>query len=215
MKTIECGVINLGAVISQMKAPEYVMKRLLDEANELKISHNQHLAGHLDTQLSYPKETVKWFYSEIVDYWNAYLQIYCNFNGIESKTIHFSSKVLWVNHMKKGDYNPLHTHDGDLTFVMYLDIPNEIHEEQNNFIGKSAPPGSIEFKYKLDEYHDGITSWQWGKSSVFLTPKTGDFFIFPAGLHHSVSPFKSDVTRISVSGNLEIINKKDISLNNF
>ena len=215
MKTIECNITNLGAVISQMKAPEHVLKRLLDEANELKQSYNVNLAGHLDTQLKYSKETTSWFYKEVLEYWNAYLQIYCNFHGLQQKDIHFSSQTLWVNHMKKGDYNPLHTHDGDLTFVIYLDIPKEIHEEQDKFVGKSAPPGSIEFKYKLDEYHNSFTSWQWAKSSVFMRPNTGDFYVFPAGLHHSVSPFKSDVTRISVSGNLTIVNKKDISLNYF
>ena len=33
-------------------------------------------------------------------------------------------------------------------------------------------------------------------------PFTGDMFMFPAWLKHWVSPFKSDVTRISVSGNV-------------
>ena len=35
-------------------------------------------------------------------------------------------------------------------------------------------------------------------------PKTGDIFIFPASLKHYVYPFKSKVTRISVSGNLNL-----------
>ena len=38
-------------------------------------------------------------------------------------------------------------------------------------------------------------------------PKTGDAFIFPAWLVHHVHAFKSDVERISVSGNI-ILNKK-------
>ena len=33
-------------------------------------------------------------------------------------------------------------------------------------------------------------------------PETRDMFIFPAWLKHYVSPFKSDCTRISVSGNI-------------
>jgi hypothetical protein len=48
-----------------------------------------------------------------------------------------------------------------------------------------------------------------------MKPKTGDFFVFPAKLHHTVAPFKSDVTRISVSGNLEIVNKTDLNLNSY
>ena len=33
-------------------------------------------------------------------------------------------------------------------------------------------------------------------------PKEGDMLIFPAWLKHYVAPFYSDVTRISVSGNI-------------
>ena len=35
-----------------------------------------------------------------------------------------------------------------------------------------------------------------------IHPKEGDMFIFPAWLKHYVAPFYSDVTRISVSGNV-------------
>ena len=37
-------------------------------------------------------------------------------------------------------------------------------------------------------------------------PEAGDFFIFPASLHHSVNHFQSKGERISVSGNLKITN---------
>ena len=33
-------------------------------------------------------------------------------------------------------------------------------------------------------------------------PEEGDMFVFPAWLKHWVSPFKSNCTRISVSGNV-------------
>ena len=33
-------------------------------------------------------------------------------------------------------------------------------------------------------------------------PEEGDMYIFPAWLKHWVAPFKSDCTRISVSGNI-------------
>jgi hypothetical protein len=35
-----------------------------------------------------------------------------------------------------------------------------------------------------------------------MRPKEGDMFIFPAWMKHYVAPFYSDVTRISVSGNV-------------
>ena len=39
-------------------------------------------------------------------------------------------------------------------------------------------------------------------SLVHQMPEENDIFIFPAGLRHWVFPFKSNVERISVSGNI-------------
>ena len=41
-----------------------------------------------------------------------------------------------------------------------------------------------------------------GETYQSFFPEEGDIFIFPAWLKHWVAPFKSDVTRISVSGNV-------------
>jgi len=48
---------------------------------------------------------------------------------------------------------------------------------------------------------------RWATTGTAIKPQTGDMFMFPALLQHWVCPFKSKVTRISVSGNLRIINK--------
>jgi hypothetical protein len=60
----------------------------------------------------------------------------------------------------------------------------------------------------------------WGDSNgrmaislVHQMPKEGDLYMFPAQLRHFVLPFKSDVTRISVSGN--ILFKQDSRVNYF
>ena len=39
---------------------------------------------------------------------------------------------------------------------------------------------------------------------VGFLPKVGDIVIFPSWLQHHVNAFKSDVERISVSGNIKI-----------
>ena len=46
---------------------------------------------------------------------------------------------------------------------------------------------------------------KWAQTSMQLDQKTGDMFI--TLLQHWVVPFKSKCTRISVSGNLEIVNR--------
>ena len=67
-------------------------------------------------------------------------------------------------------------------------------EENAEYVGKSCGPGGIQFIYGNGP-RDCITYM-----SNF--PETRDMFIFPAWLKHWVSPFQSDCTRISVSGNV-------------
>ena len=102
--------------------------------------------------------------------------------------------ALWINYQKQHEFNPPHDHDGAISFVIYLQIPDELKKENEAYVGKSGGPGGIQFFYG-DGTRDAITYM-----SHF--PKERDMFIFPAWLKHWVNPFKSDCTRISVSGNI-------------
>ena len=83
-----------------------------------------------------------------------------------------------------------------------------MQKEADEHEGKSPPPGCINFHFTH------IGSDRWFNHGAHSVPETGDLLIFPAQLNHMVLPFKSDVTRISVSGNLHIANKKELSENN-
>ena len=54
---------------------------------------------------------------------------------------------LWVNYQKQHDFNPLHNHRGNLSFVSYLNVPEELktEKERYNMIGNGPIPGSIMF----------------------------------------------------------------------
>ena len=101
---------------------------------------------------------------------------------------------MWINYMKAGDFNPPHSHGGDLSFVAFPDVPKEIAEECAAFKGTMRGPGGISWTYGEGD-HTCI-------SVVHQLPKTGDLYIFPASLKHYVFPFKSPVTRVSLSGNI-------------
>ena len=102
--------------------------------------------------------------------------------------------ALWINYQKANEFNPPHDHDGKLSFVIYLQIPEELKKENKEYKGRSCGPGGIQFLYG-DGPRDAVTYM-----SYF--PQERDMFIFPAWLKHWVSPFKSNCTRISVSGNI-------------
>ena len=103
--------------------------------------------------------------------------------------------------MKPGDFNPKHTHGGDYSFVLFLDVPKQLKKEQKEFEGTSTPPGSLMFEYTQQARP------RWATTGASISPETGDFYLFPALLQHWVVPFKSEITRISVSGNLTILNR--------
>src|SRR5210317_2045549 len=181
--------MNWVPYVMKTKVPDYIIKKLKTEGKKAKESYNHALAGHLDNQFLYPENIQQWFYNEIHPIIQAYRNGHCKFHGIEELNVDLRADDLWVNFMEAGDFNPVHTHGADYSFVLFLDVPKQLKKEQEDYKGTSAKPGSLMFEY---------------------TPQTSDMFMFPALLQHWVCPFKSKVTRISVSGNLRIINKEKL-----
>ena len=155
----------------------------------------------MKSQFLFKKETQNWFYREISPILNAYRNGHCKFHGIKDLAVELKFDDLWVNYMQAGDFNPLHTHGGDYSFVLFLDVPEKLVQEQKEFEGTSAKPGMLMFEYTQQ------AKPRWATTGSAIKPQTGDFFMFPALLQHWVAPFKSKVTRVSVSGNMRIENK--------
>ena len=88
-----------------------------------------------------------------------------------------------------------------LCFSLFNRPFRNIKKEQEEYEGTSAKPGSLMFEFTQQARP------RWATTGTAIKPETGDMFMFPALLQHWVCPFKSKVTRISVSGNLRIINK--------
>jgi hypothetical protein len=182
-----------GPYLWKTKINKSVCDELLERAKKSNIKHNQHLAGLIEKEFSYREEDKKWFVQQMNPYFNAYFK--CGdfwYKEITKKNLN----NLWINYMEKGEFNPDHTHDGDISFVIYLQIPEVLKEENKQNISKSSGPGSISFSYGEETKH-------YINGHSFF-PEETDLFIFPATLRHMVLPFKSDCVRISVSGNLEI-----------
>jgi hypothetical protein len=97
----------------------------------------------------------------------------------------------WFNIQKKGEFIPNHTHDGILSYSIWIQIPllNKIH---NN---KFASCFEIQYQNILG------TSCQ--KLISLDKNFEGSFVLFPSILPHCVYPFfDSEELRISISGNI-------------
>jgi hypothetical protein len=105
----------------------------------------------------------------------------------------------WINYQAAHEFNPLHSHDGLLSTVVYIDVPEVIATEKYSENSHIECAGQIEFSYGTDVL--GVNG------THKIVPQTGDFLIFHAGLNHTVYPFRSNVVRTSMSFNVMEIGK--------
>ena len=85
---------QMGTSVMKAKAPESVVDRLYTEAKKELYSYNHKLAGHLESQLLYNEEIIKWFYPEMQLYWDCYREQQCYFQGTENKKVNFNA--VWL-----------------------------------------------------------------------------------------------------------------------
>ena len=107
---------------------------------------------------------------------------------------------LWVVRQFRGEYNPIHYHEGDLSGVGYLKLPKNmtrnIHVKNKNI----KTNGTIDFI-------NGQKSFL--SNSIYnVIPKVRDLLIFPNYLMHTAYPFNINGERRSFSFNVKLIYKK-------
>jgi hypothetical protein len=193
MPPIKYNYFHWGPFLFHTKISQEECDILIEAGKKCRKSSNDfghRLAGHLAEQYTLTK--FEW----LNKYFEAYLIGYEKWRGRKHTSSPFELKSLWINYMKANEFNPPHNHGGDLSFVIYLDVPKEITQENKDFKGTLNGPGGI--------------SWLYGEMDIQCInvaqrmPATRDFFIFPAFLKHWVFPFRSDVERVSVSGNIVV-----------
>ena len=106
---------------------------------------------------------------------------------------------LWVVRQFKGEYNPIHYHEGDLSGVGYLKLPKGMTKNKMVKNKKLETNGTIDFI----NGQRGFLS----KSIYNVVPKIKDLLIFPNYLMHTAYPFNIKGERRSFSFNAKIILK--------
>ena len=107
---------------------------------------------------------------------------------------------LWVVRQFKGEYNPIHYHEGDLSGVGYLKLPKGMTTNKMVKNKKVKTNGTIDFI----NGQRGFLS----KSIYNVIPKIKELIIFPNYLMHTAYPFNIEGERRSFSFNAKIIFKK-------
>jgi|TARA_Y100001937_G_C7052172_1_gene299659 uncharacterized protein (TIGR02466 family) len=191
---IPISIFNWGPCVVKLKIKDEFKKLLLDEAKSNEEDYTTKLAGILNKETGYNEQSKKRILPILSQYLGVYDQAYQRYvNKPYEKMPEYVLSALWINYQKPNDFNPPHDHDGKLSFVIYCSMPKELKKEHEDYRGKSCGPGGIQFIYGNGP-RDAITY-------MSFLPEENDMFIFPAWLKHWVAPYKSDCTRISVSGN--------------
>ena len=107
---------------------------------------------------------------------------------------------MWVVRQFKGEYNPIHYHEGDLSGVGYLKLPKNMIRNKEVKNKKIRTNGTIDF---INGQKNFLS-----KSIYNVIPKIGDMYIFPNYLMHTAYPFNVEGERRSFSFNLKIIYQK-------
>jgi hypothetical protein len=170
------------------------------------------LAGHIEDEKIYSELLKNKFEPDILAKIKEYIEWIKVERGIECKNYKTTLNSLWINRQKASEYNPPHRHsDGTISFVIYLDFPKEIINEQP-FSELSYRPGTISFFYGNNTQLEIIPQTEFvnkllsPQAVIQHLPTKGEMIIFPSYLIHYVSPFYTEgVERISVSGNVGVI----------
>ena len=161
---------------------------------------NKSLAGQItkEYQITKSRELLDPFLEEMgkayQKQWNYYPKENPNNNKLTVESV-------WVNMQKKLEVNPLHNHDGTLSFVAWLHVPFKLEDERNmpNCKNSRTVELASTFQFVYTTALGTIANCPMFVESGW----EAKIIMFPAKLLHMVYPFQtSDDYRISIAGNL-------------
>ena len=169
-----------------------------DDRNIMRMNHS--LAGQITKEYQitkslpllnpYLEEMGRAYQKE----WNYYPKENPNNNKLTVESV-------WVNMQKKLEVNPLHKHDGTLSFVAWLYVPFKLEDERNMENCKNSRTVELASTFQF-VYTTALGTI--ANCPMFVESGwEGNIIMFPSKLLHMVYPFQtSDDYRISIAGNL-------------
>jgi len=178
-------------IISGMN--KYVEEVIEDEKRSKDLNYGKQLAGNVQQEFLLDLEFMKKIN------WGEFLGNACQEwinteHNISIKKFEIISS--WIVRQFENEYNPIHYHDGHISGVGYLKVPDDMGQT----IQKNK---SVQHNGKLILV-DGSKKFLCNPTYI-ITPKVGDFYLFPSYMMHTVYPFSKTLQeRRSVSFNAKI-----------
>ena len=145
---VEVHTYNWGPCLIKVKILDEFRKILLEEAKNTEIDFKDKLAGQIAKERGYTDKQRE----KIIPYLSPYLGVYDEaFQRFQNKRYdkkpEYTLTALWCNFQRQYEFNPPHDHDGKLSFVIYLSIPEPLKKENEEYKGRSCGPGGIQIMY--------------------------------------------------------------------
>ena len=171
---------------------------LYDETLSKEHDWSHNLAGNVKKEVAIDQNKIPNFPEFLITMAKAYYKHTIEKDPIEGSKVGFR---VWVVSQYKGDFNPMHIHDANLSGVAFLKMP----------------PG-FEAEYAKEEHHPtagcleflGSMPNHFARHSYIAKPKVGEFYLFPSWLTHQVYPFRSEGERRSLAFNIHFTMDKPI-----
>ena len=199
---VKVQVHTLGEIIVKLEMPKTFIdeiNNIFDEKEKTTVDWTTQLAGKIKKE----KLVNNLLSDSLKGTFQMCFQEYMKLSGqlVLQQTHQPVLDNAWINDMFAGEYNPAHFHTSKnslvgLSSVLFLKTPDTYGEEIIN--PKTPSNGHLEFI--------GGQQHSLAISQLRLSPKVGDFFIFPYTLVHTVYPFSgTDQVRRTLSYNCDIV----------
>ncbi len=170
----------------------YIDKIIIDKKKSSELDHGSNLAGNVKQEFRIEEDLLKssGFYDLLFKGVKKWIEVSENKNVTK-----FNILSSWAVRQFENEYNPIHYHNGHVSGVGYLKLPD-------NF-GETVQPNK---KNNLNGHLSLIHgNRMFNSSSMFnVKPKVGDFYFFPNYMMHTVFPFYGLGERRSISFNANI-----------
>ena len=210
--------------VSFGEVPSDIFSWLKDAAKQSKeknIDGRQTLVGHIDEEydiykhLNKSKSIVQSDNTNFIKYenfikqcaFNKYFEDFWDKTNVLTKPCELKIMSTWVNFQKKHEFNPPHNHTGVMSWIIFLNIPYNLEDENKVFPEMNIRDENNEVVFVtsrlafllVNPYLSG------GIDHVSINVDKsfeGKIMMFPSYLQHEVFPFyTSDDYRITISGN--------------
>ena len=188
-----------GPKIAKLKFSKQLIKKINNEVDKIcsnkllanRLDYSKKLVGQVKQEISLPKLFLKKNLEKIISK-NIKEFIYKSL-GKKPKIVKI--KNFWVVSQFSNEYNPIHFHDGHISGVGYLKVPEFSTSKKKSL----KTNGTIDFINGSKNFLS--------ESIYNHYPQVGDVLLFPNYLMHTAYPFSTKGERRSFSFNVEIDKK--------